>query len=113
MIRVLSLYGPQARFGGGEHHARVVPLGRGKRRGKHSLEKPAVVILLGVEGDVQHAFNALAGSFQYAGHRGAHNVASRFRVAGVAMGPKARKPRFVAVEYDADHAWMEVISTFV
>ena len=113
MIRILSLYGPKPRLGGGEHHARVVAAGLGKGRGKLTGEKPAFVILLHLGVYAQHRLYALAGSFQYGRNGGADDVASRFCVSRVPVGPKARQTRVRKIEHDTDHAWMEVISTFV
>lgn len=62
---------------------------------------------------MQHGGDAFAGGLQYTGHGGADDVASRFRISRVPMGPKAYEARVRIVEYDTDHAWMEVISTLV
>ena len=113
MIRILLLYGPKTCFRGGQHHAGVVKKMLRKRLGKHGLEKPGVVILLHAHIDMQYILHAHTGGLQHGRYSGADDVASRFRIARMPMSPKARQTCVCAIEYDADHASMEVISTLV
>jgi len=113
MIRILLLYGPKPCFCGSQHHAGVVKEVLRKGLGKHGLKKAGIIILLHAHINMQYILHAHAGGLQHGRYSGADNVASRFRIARMPVSPKARQTCVCAIEYDADHASMEVISTLV
>ena len=107
------MYGSNARLGDTEHNVRVVRLIFGERLGKHGFQKARIIVLMHLSGDPERAREPFAGGEQHGRYPGANDVASRFRVVRVAVGPKARQTRVIAEKNDADHASMEVISTLV
>ncbi len=108
MVRILSLYGPDAGLRRGEYEPGVAPGGFGQASGEPGGQKADFVALLYDRGCVGDCVKRLAGGEQHRGYRGAHDVFPRGGEARVPVGAKTPGGK-----YRADHALMDVISTLV